>query len=39
MNNNPLFCLDEDGSGELDIDEFVEKLGPYLAGVGGPAGS
>lgn len=26
---------DEDGSGELDIDEFVEKLGPYLAGATG----
>lgn len=23
---------DEDGSGELDIDEFVEKLGPHLGG-------
>ena len=23
---------DEDGSGELDIDEFCEKLGPYLGG-------
>ena len=26
-------CLqeaDEDGSGELDLDEFCEKLGPYL---------
>lgn len=21
---------DEDGSGELDIDEFVEKIGPHL---------
>ena len=21
---------DDDGSGELDIDEFVDKLGPYL---------
>lgn len=21
---------DEDGSGELDIDEFCEKLGPHL---------
>lgn len=23
---------DEDGSGELDIDEFVEKIGPHLSG-------
>eukprot|EP00199_Chlamydomonas_sp_CCMP681_P007932 CAMPEP_0119113820 /NCGR_PEP_ID=MMETSP1180-20130426/45296_1 /TAXON_ID=3052 ORGANISM="Chlamydomonas cf sp, Strain CCMP681" /NCGR_SAMPLE_ID=MMETSP1180 /ASSEMBLY_ACC=CAM_ASM_000741 /LENGTH=65 /DNA_ID=CAMNT_0007102075 /DNA_START=46 /DNA_END=239 /DNA_ORIENTATION=+ len=23
---------DEDGSGELDIDEFCEKLGPHLGG-------
>jgi hypothetical protein len=23
---------DEDGSGELDINEFAEKLGPYLGG-------
>jgi Ca2+-binding EF-hand superfamily protein len=23
---------DEDGSGELDIDEFAEKLGPHLGG-------
>jgi hypothetical protein len=26
---------DEDGSGELDIDEFCDKLGPYLGDVAG----
>ena len=25
-------AADEDGSGELDIDEFCEKLGPHLGG-------